>query len=48
MHMYSLFFSEELKLCTCIAFCSGGIEAMHMYTLSFSEKLKLCMYKVKI
>ena len=46
--MYGLLFREGLKLCihVCMAFCSGGIEAVHtcMYGLLFREGLKLCIH----
>ena len=38
----------ELKLCTCIAFCSAGIEAAYMQSVAikhnyvFTHELKLC------
>ena len=38
MHMYSLLFREGLKLCTCIAFSSAGIEANY---LDFSGEPKI-------
>ena len=43
MHMYSLLFNEESKLCTCIAFVQQElIKAVHMYSLLFNEESKLC------
>ena len=31
-YLYRVMVSEELKLCTRIACCLAGIEAVHMYT----------------
>ena len=43
MHMYSLLFNEESKLCTCIAFVQQElIKAVHVYSLLFNEESKLC------
>ena len=42
MHMYSLLFSEEVKLCTCIAFFHGGIEAVHMNSWKLCACIAFC------